>query len=48
MILSAWASSTKLAIIAATVSTLGQSREKLSVYFRPIAHPISRIPAVTK
>src|SRR5262245_41051476 len=48
MVLSAWASSTKLAIIADTVVTLGQSREKPSVNLRPIAHPTSRSPAMTK
>jgi RND family efflux transporter MFP subunit len=44
MVFNAWASSPKLAIMTQTVITLG--REKPSVYFKPIARAISRIPAL--
>ncbi len=38
-------SSTTLATIEVPVKTLGQRRVKPSVYFRPIAQPISSSPA---
>src|SRR5690606_20576793 len=41
-------SSPMLAIIDATVRTVGQSRVNPSVYFRPTAHPISNSPATTR
>src|SRR4249920_3185796 len=37
-----------LSTIATTVPTVGHRRVKPSVYLRPIAHPISRSPAVTR
>src|SRR5690606_18701263 len=45
--LTASPSSPMLAIIDATVRTVGQSRVNPSVYFRPTAHPIPNSPATT-
>src|SRR5690606_12820283 len=45
---SAFARRNTLTAIEAAVQTLGQSRVKPSVYFRPTAQPISKRPAITR